>query len=81
MIRKFKHKGLKRLFKSGISTGVDPEHVARIRKILAQFDRKAYMKVNKGISPATACRDLQHLVKEGILDVRGKGRMTQYRKK
>lgn len=45
------------------------------------FDRKAYMKVNKGISPATASRDLQHLVKEGILEVRGTGRMTQYRKK
>ena len=45
------------------------------------FDRKAYMNVNKGISPATASRDLQHLVKEGILEVRGTGRMTQYRKK
>ena len=45
------------------------------------FDRKAYMNVNKGISPATASRDLQYLVKEGILEVRGKGRMTQYRKK
>jgi proteic killer suppression protein len=38
MIRKFKHKGLKRLFESGISTGVGPEHVARIRKILALLE-------------------------------------------
>jgi Fic family protein len=45
------------------------------------FDRKAYMKMNRGISPATASRDLQYLVKEGILEVRGKGRMTQYRKR
>lgn len=45
------------------------------------FDRKAYMKVNPGISSATASRDLRYLVKEGILEVRGKGRMTQYRKK
>lgn len=45
------------------------------------FDRKVYMKVNTGISPATASRDLRYLVNEGILEVRGKGRMTQYRKK
>lgn len=45
------------------------------------FDRKDYMSINKDISPATASRDLKYLVKEGILDVRGKGRMTQYRKK
>jgi proteic killer suppression protein len=38
MIRKFKHKGLKRLFESGITSGVDPQHVARIRKILALLE-------------------------------------------
>ena len=38
MIQKFKHKGLKRLFESGISSGVDPQNVARIRKILALLE-------------------------------------------
>ena len=38
MIQKFKHKGLKRLFESGSSGGVDPQHVARIRKILALLE-------------------------------------------
>ena len=38
MIQKFKHKGLKRLFESGITSGVAPQHVARIRKILALLE-------------------------------------------
>ena len=38
MIQKFKHKDLKRLFESGISSGVDPQHVTRIRKILALLE-------------------------------------------
>ena len=38
MIQKFKHKGLKRLFESGVSSGVDPQHVDRIRKILALLE-------------------------------------------
>ena len=38
MIRKLKHKGLKRLFESGISSGVDPKHANRIRKILALLE-------------------------------------------
>ncbi len=38
MIQKFKHKGLKRLFESGITSGVDSQHVARIRKILALLE-------------------------------------------
>lgn len=38
MIQKFKHKGLKRLFRSGITSGVDPQHVARIIKILALLE-------------------------------------------
>lgn len=38
MIQKFKHKGLKRLFESGITSGVDPQHAARIRKILALLE-------------------------------------------
>ena len=38
MIQKFKHKGLKRLFESGISSGVEPQHVTRIWKILALLE-------------------------------------------
>ena len=38
MIQKFKHKGLKQLFESGISSGVNPQHVMRLRKILALLE-------------------------------------------
>jgi proteic killer suppression protein len=38
MIQKFKHKGLKRLFESGVSSGVDTQHVTRISKILALLE-------------------------------------------
>ena len=38
MIQKFKHKGLKRLFESGNSIGINPQHVIRIRKILALLE-------------------------------------------
>jgi len=38
MIQKFKHKGLKQLFESGNSSGVNPQHSARIRKILALLE-------------------------------------------
>ena len=35
MIKKFRHKGLKRLFEAGIVAGVQPDQIAKIRKILA----------------------------------------------
>ena len=38
MIKKIKHKGLKQLFESGISSGVNPQHVMRLRKILALLE-------------------------------------------
>ena len=38
MIQKLKHKGLKRLFESGITSGADPQQAARIRKILALLE-------------------------------------------
>ena len=38
MIKRFKHKGLKQLFESGISKGVNPNHVTRLRKILALLE-------------------------------------------
>jgi toxin HigB-1 len=38
MVKKFKHKGLKKLFETGSSIGVNPDHVQRIRKILALLE-------------------------------------------
>jgi len=38
MIKSFKHKGLKRLFEKGLASGVDPQHVERLRKILALLE-------------------------------------------
>ena len=38
MIQKFKHKGLKRLFESGVSNGVSSQHINRIKKILALLE-------------------------------------------
>jgi proteic killer suppression protein len=38
MIQTFKHKGLKRLFDGGRSAGVDPNHVTRLRQILALLE-------------------------------------------
>ena len=44
------------------------------------FDRKAYMKVCKNISSATASRDLKQLLTEQRIEASGSGRMTKYRK-
>ena len=38
MIHHFRHKGLKQLFESGISAGVNPQHVPRLRRILALLE-------------------------------------------
>ena len=38
MITSFKHKGLKRLFETGHTSGVNPQHVERLRKILALLE-------------------------------------------
>ena len=38
MIKSFKHKGLKRLFEKGHISGVNPQHVERLRKILALLE-------------------------------------------
>lgn len=38
MIRSFRHKGLKKLYETGGHTGVRPEHVKRLRLILARLD-------------------------------------------
>jgi proteic killer suppression protein len=38
MILNFKHKGLKKLYTNGNKQGVNPEHTARLRLILARLD-------------------------------------------
>jgi len=38
MISKFKHKGLKKLFESGIVSGIQPQHETRLRRILALLE-------------------------------------------
>ena len=38
MIQNFRHKGLKQLFESGVSAGVNPQHVSRLRGILALLE-------------------------------------------
>lgn len=38
MIQKFKHKGLRKLFESGSSEGVNQQHVTRLRQILALLE-------------------------------------------
>jgi len=38
MIKKFKHKGLKKLFESGLVTGIQPQHDTRLKRILALLE-------------------------------------------
>jgi len=38
MIQKFKHKGLNKLFESGVTSGVEQEHVTRLRQMLALLE-------------------------------------------
>ena len=38
MIRKFKHKGLKKLFDTGKISGINPQHAERLRRILALLE-------------------------------------------
>ncbi|MBN1151114.1 Fic family protein [candidate division WOR-3 bacterium] len=49
-----------------------------ISKLRGWFTRKEYMIVNKGISSATASRDLKRLLEEGKVVSKGSGRMTLY---
>nr|WP_281389167.1 Fic family protein [Spirochaeta isovalerica] len=52
-----------------------------LTKLNDWFDRKEYMNVCKGISSATASRDLKQLLEENRIESAGTGRMTRYRKK
>ncbi|MBI9055948.1 MAG: Fic family protein [Bacteroidales bacterium] len=67
------------------SKPTNPDYSKRIEfalKILDDwFDRKEYMNVCKGISSATASRDLKQLLNAGIIESTGKGRMTKYKKR
>ncbi len=38
MIKSFKHKGLKKFYKTGSKQGLKPEHATRLRLILARLD-------------------------------------------
>jgi len=38
MIKSFHHKGLKRLFETGHASGVNSQHIERLRKILALLE-------------------------------------------
>lgn len=38
MIISFRHKGLERLYRTGSSRGINPEHVAKIARVLAMLD-------------------------------------------
>lgn len=51
-----------------------------LTKLNDWFDRKKYMNVCKGISSATASRDLKQLLDENRIESTGTGRMTRYRK-
>jgi len=45
------------------------------------FDRKEYLSICKGISTATASRDIKQLLQDGLIESSGTGRMMKYRKK
>jgi len=38
MIKKIKHRGLKKLFESGVVSGIQPHHATRLRQILALLE-------------------------------------------
>jgi Fic family protein len=61
-----------------------PNYSKRIQYALTElngwFTRKEYMTICKGISTATASRDLKKLLNDGIIEFKGEGRMTKYRK-
>ena len=67
------------------SSPKSPNYNQRTEIALSQlndwFDRKVYMNVCKGISSATASRDLKQLMEEKRIESSGSGRMTRYKKK
>jgi Fic family protein len=67
------------------STPTTSDYSKRVEYALSQlndwFDRKEYLSICKGISTATASRDIKQLLKEGLIESKGSGRMMKYRKK
>jgi Fic family protein len=67
------------------STPTTSDYSKRVEYALSQlhgwFDRKEYLSICKGISTATASRDIKQLVQDGCLESSGSGRMMKYRKK
>jgi Fic family protein len=67
------------------STPTSSDYLKRVEYALSQlndwFDRKEYLKICKGISTATASRDIKQLLKDGLIESTGSGRMMRYRKK
>jgi len=52
-----------------------------LSKLDSWFDRKEYMNICKGISSATASRDIKQMLEEERIESTGKGRMTKYKKR
>jgi len=67
------------------STPTSSDYMKRVEFALSQlddwFDRKEYMSICKGISTATASRDIKQLLLDGLIESTGSGRMMRYRKK
>ncbi len=67
------------------TTPTTSDYVKRVEYALSQlndwFDRKEYLSICKGISTATASRDLKQLLQDGLIESSGSGRMMKYRKK
>lgn len=76
------HTSLKETVEETRSAGIDFEKRSESALLSLDnwFDRKDYMKLNKGISSATASRDLKQLLEAGKLESSGIGRMTKYRR-
>jgi len=68
----------------GSSRAVKIDLEKRYEKALEElegwFDRKQYMQINKGISGATASRDIRAMVEKDLVETKGSGRMKMYRK-
>lgn len=67
------------------STPTTSDYTKRVEYALSQlndwFDRKEYLNICKGISTATASRDIKQLLQDGLIESSGSGRMMKYLKK
>ena len=77
------NKSLRETISETIPTTSD--YTKRVEYALSQlndwFDRKEYLNICKGISTATASRDIKQLLKDGLIESSGSGRMMKYKKK